>query len=367
MGKQSKYRTSYGFVAEPGMVINEQYKLIEPIGSGASCDVWSAYHLFGDFICALKFLNPTRIALNLGKDEFKLLAQIYHPNIIRTFDMSYVIGKAQQPFMSMEFMNGKSFKHVIDEKIEVDPKHVLGWMDQLISALRYLRRINIIHKDIKPANIMFEGDKAVLIDFNISLKNSPLVGTPAYKCPTVNQLGIWTFYADLWALTLSFYEILTRREVFEFSTSFDIELDDICPPGFPEKTFNALKGIIQGAGKNVEINQIKELFKLEKSESKWKITPKPVCEKYSISSRNQKFITLHLMNQSSYTTPRSKKVILSEALKQSGLPAGTDAMKKLRPVLSQLKKKMVIEYTGKGNQKVVLSQIFIEDLKCNEN
>jgi serine/threonine protein kinase len=361
MNEPKRYKTSYGFDAEAGMVINEQYELIEPIGSGSSCDVWSAHHLLGDFICALKFLNPSRIALSLGKDEFRLLAQIYHPNIIRTFDMGYVKGRTQ-PFMSMEYMSGKSFKQVIDEKESISPQCVFGWLDQLLSVLCYLRGMNIIHKDIKPANIMFEGDKAVLIDFNISLKDDPLIGTPIYKCPTVEQLGSWTPYADLWALALSFYELLAQREIFDYSTSFDPDLNDDCPKGFPENTFIALKDIIQGEGQNVEINQIKSLFKLDEPISNWTEIPETLCKEFNISSRNQKFLTLYLMNQLDSNIPQSKNVILAGALKEAGLPAGQEAMRRLRPVFSQLKTKGVIDYTGKGNQKVLFANVFSKKL-----
>jgi serine/threonine protein kinase len=59
--------------------------IIEPIGSGASCKVWSAINFYGDFKVAIKFLNSSRKAFELGKQEFSLLTQIKHPNILRLF------------------------------------------------------------------------------------------------------------------------------------------------------------------------------------------------------------------------------------------------------------------------------------------
>ena len=89
-GKTSRYITKCGFIAEPGIMIGNKYEIIEPIGSGASCKVWSATNLYGDFKVAIKFLNSNRKAFELGKQEFSLITQIQHPNIVRIFDMDEI-------------------------------------------------------------------------------------------------------------------------------------------------------------------------------------------------------------------------------------------------------------------------------------
>jgi len=357
----SRYETVSGFKYDVGTIIDKKYELIKPIGSGASCTVWEAKNLYGDYKCAIKFLNSDRAAFENGKDEFGLLNQIYHPNIIRTFDMDEING-THQAYMSMELMNGKSFDQVIKNKDAIPGKKIYKWLFELVSALKYLKKMRIIHKDIKPGNIMFEGDRCVLIDFNISLTASHTFGTLAYKAPSVDQDMRWTYNADAWALAVSFYEVLALEYVFDTSTSYDAAVLDVkCPAGFPENTFERLKAIINGEGRDGDIDDLYEFFGVREDIKRSEI-PSALAEKFDITSKNQHFVTLHFIGLPDPTMPKSKIVVLKDALHDAGLSAAAKTLDTLKGVLSQLKGKGVLEYSGKGNKKIMMAKAFMDEL-----
>jgi len=357
-----RYITECGFIAKPGNVIDNKYELIEPIGSGASCKVWSAINLYGEFKVAIKFLNSNKKAFELGKQEFKLLTQIQHPNIVRIFDMDEING-TDQAYISMEYLHGKTFGEIIEKKEMIAPEDVMRYLRQLVSVFQYLRRMLIKHKDIKPTNLMIRNDDAMLIDFNISLTDNFTYGTKAYKCPSVNQNMRWDYYGDVWALALSFYELITFREVFEKNTSYEVSLEEACPPNFPEYTFQALKDIIHGAGQECSADDYKSLFCVEQTAKGFIEIPQGILENYNISSQNQKFLTSFMVNQLYPRKPKSKDAITRDALRNASLPASKDAMNKLKPVFSQLKSKGVLGYSGKGKKKAVLVDNFLNDLQ----
>ena len=358
---EARYVTETGFVAEPGVVINDRYELVEPIGRGATAHVWSARHKYGRFTCAVKFMNCDRSAYKLGLDEFRLLSLVYHPNIVRTFDMGEIPG-VYQAYITMEYVNGTSLAEYIGGEEPASAQEVVLWLKQMVDVLGYLHspQCNLIHKDIKPANIVVEHGRAVLIDFNISAAGTHLQGTRAYKCPTVTTEMRWSTYADIWALAVTFYEVLTSRRLFKGETSFDVGLDGACPTGCPPPTFDALRNIIHGAGRDAEPDGYHQLFSLIEVDRALRDLPNEVLERYNLTSLNQRFLALALANVVDRRKPRSKDVIIRTALHAAKRPASAGAMKKLKPVFSQLKSRGVVEYRGKN--KAVLTEAFVTAL-----
>ncbi len=354
--------TQTGFVAEVGAVVNGQFELLEYVGKGATARVWRARHLLGRFDVALKLLNATRHDFELGREEFHQLCNLYHPNVVRTFGMQLVEGH-DQAFVTMEFVDGRTLDAMAHGKRREAPELVLQWLIQMVDVLQYLHSMRIIHKDIKPANIVLDEQRleprAVLIDFNISHLQSPDFGTPAYRCPGVEADRVWSPHSDVWALALTFYEVLVCREIFDRKTAFDVDLSgDECPPGFPAGVFGAIQGIIQGRGTDGEFAEgYRKLFDVESLDRAEIELSEEVAREFGVGSRNQRFLTLAMLNFDP-EQPRSKDVILRHALHQSGRPASANEMRKLRPVFSQLKASGVLEYKGKGNKKAMLTEGF---------
>lgn len=356
-----RYITRTGTVAEPGAVIDGKYELIQAIGEGGTATVWSARHRLGRFPCVVKFMNRTRTAYELGLDEFRVLSNLYHPNIVRTFAIG-VLEEHDHIYISMEFLDGSSLVPYAEGDEKSKPGEALIWLQQMVDVLAYIHRpeLRIIHKDIKPANIMVGSMGAKLIDFNIADAGTPMHGTAAYKCPSVEADMRWSRFADLWALAVTFYEVITGRPLFDHETSFDVHLEDSCPVGFPPRTFEALKAVIRGKGQDLATDQDRyhEMFRTDEKPTSWVEIPTLVAEQFKLTSRNQHFLTLALMNQVDSAGFRSKNAIIREGLRQANRPASEEAVKKLRAVYSQLKSRGVVDYGHTGGSAARLTEDF---------
>jgi len=356
----NRFTTNTGFSPKPGDLIDRKYCLKEEIGKGGTAKVWSATHTLGNFPCVVKLMNATPQAYEHALGEFRTLSNLAHPSIVRTFDMGLVAEQGHS-YISMELVRGEELVPYVLGQKTVTPSVALQWLRDMVDVLAFIHHpeVRIIHKDIKPNNIIVGDHGAKLIDFNISTTGTPEMGTDAYKCPTVQQERRWTNYADLWALAVTFYEVLVGRPLFEEETSFDVDLSDPCPKGLPKQTFDCLKAIIRGEGQeDLEVNRYHELFGTKVQLTSWSEVPAHLASEFSISSKNQHFLTLAMMNQADPAKLRSKNELLKEALYGAGLPAGANQLKRLRGVFSQLKSLDVVEYGGKGNKRARLTEVF---------
>ena len=112
------------------VVVGGHYKLTKPIGTGGTAEVWAAQHTIGQFPCAVKIMHMTRHAFDLCREEFKLLSLVYHPNIVRTFDMGF-IDDTDQAYLSMEYISGDSWEELKTKT--VSRTDVMGWLKQVVS------------------------------------------------------------------------------------------------------------------------------------------------------------------------------------------------------------------------------------------
>jgi serine/threonine protein kinase len=390
------YTTQQGHVFRPNDVIDGKYILMHPLGSGGIGQVWLAYHRLAKFPLAIKFTPFEDSAA--AQEEFQILSQIYHPSIVRTFDMGFAA--ENELYLSMEFIEGPSLFDIHQMELEAKPDSstILTWLRDIVGALSYLHQPEIgeIHKDIKPGNIIGLEDSAKLIDFNIAGPTThPHAGTLPWKCPIQYQHDIWTTYADVWATAVTFYELITQRESPLFAHSdprFEVELTDSCPSDFPKSTFNAICNIIRGSGfgdseyeriqpgrvirgedtvshlplilLDTDPSNYHNIFALPQKQKKLTEVPKPLREKYKISSKRQHFITISLINQTDKAKARAREPLLKEALNKASLPASSAELKKFKPTFGELFKLNVIEYRGKARpQKVALTDQFLKDLE----
>ena len=352
------------FVLEEGSQVNGKYELIECLGRGAMGEVWRSKHLLGDYDCALKFAETDDASFDLAVEEFKVLSELYHPNVVRIFDMDIARG-SKQAYLSMVYLPGDDLEDLIESSEKVSPQLVLGWLRQQVNALRYLHSLPwpIIHKDIKPANIMTSGDQAVLIDFNISSVNDFLCGTQSHKCPLVETEMEWTTYADVWALAVTFYELLTSSPLFKDETSFDVTLDRPCPSGFPKSTFEAIESVIRGGGQDSTPDHYTALFKLDDAPTAVNELPDALAAKYRISSARQKTLVLAMLNLPRLDQPRARKPIVRLYYQSLGVPLPGTELDKFMQVYSQLKSRNVVRYTKPKKGKVLLTDEFVADFE----
>jgi tetratricopeptide (TPR) repeat protein len=213
-------------------LINNRYLLHEPLGAGGMGVVYRATDRLNGRLVALKqvvvppyqlFFNSRSAgsSLNLAlAREFKTLASLRHPNIISVLD--YGFDDRRQPFFTMDFLAGSHNILVAGrnrpeaEKIEL--------LLQVLQALVYLHRQGILHRDLKPDNILVTGSQVKLLDFGLS---TPLVqeqdtwaikGTLAYMAPELfNEASALTRQSDLYAAGMIAYEMLIGHHPFYHS------------------------------------------------------------------------------------------------------------------------------------------------------
>ncbi|MCB0272502.1 MAG: protein kinase [Bdellovibrionales bacterium] len=151
--------------------------------------------------------------------EARTTANLHHPNIIQIFDYGI---ENEHLFISMEYLQGKTLKYVLDQTGPIPLHDFLNIAAQLCKALMYAHDMHVVHRDIKPSNIMLLKDKTVkLMDFGIAklshMANSISIarGTPRYASPE-QILGIQTTkQSDLYSLAVVFYEMLSGKPPFE--------------------------------------------------------------------------------------------------------------------------------------------------------
>jgi serine/threonine-protein kinase len=229
--------TRMRFVAPPGMGLDEpagelktvgRYEILETLGKGAMGVVYKARDPLLDRIVAIKTLvaprsggkRTRRAYLERFEREAKAAAKMQHPAIVTIFDVGLDGGGG--PYMVLEYLPGESLADRLDQVRMPLGKAVQIGMD-LASALAFAHKQRIVHRDVKPANVLHAGESRwKLADFGIArLPDSDLtqvgifMGTPGYAPPEAISQGRYTSQADVFAWGAVLYELLSGRIPYE--------------------------------------------------------------------------------------------------------------------------------------------------------
>jgi outer membrane protein assembly factor BamB/predicted Ser/Thr protein kinase len=200
-----------------------RYELIEEIGRGGMGVVYRAYEAALDRTIALKILAP-ELAHQPGfvarlRREAISAARLRHPHIA----LLYEFGQADDtPFLAMEYVAGDSLRELL-EAGPLPPERALAILDQIGRALDYAHRMGIVHRDVKPSNILVGADdQAMLIDFGLAeisehsllTGDGAVLGTPHYMAPEQAAGRSAGPQADQYALAAVAYELLTGAPPF---------------------------------------------------------------------------------------------------------------------------------------------------------
>jgi len=214
---------------EAGMVVQERYRVVRPLGEGGMGAVHRAWDLRLKVPVALKELRPQPgldpAALEGLRKQFEqeaaVLARLNHPNLVRVTDFFEEQGNA---YLVMDFAEGRSLADVILEEGAQPESRALDWGRQLLEALTYCHDQGVIHRDVKPQNIILTPDNRVmLVDFGLVKlwdPNDPRtrtvmrgMGTPEYAPP--EQYGATTDHtgpqSDVYSLGATLYHLLTGQ------------------------------------------------------------------------------------------------------------------------------------------------------------
>ncbi|MBA3464967.1 MAG: serine/threonine protein kinase [Deltaproteobacteria bacterium] len=206
-----------------------RYEVIKTIGKGAMGVVYKARDPLLDRVVAVKtIMSPqgqgrrVRSAfLERFQREAKAAAKMQHPAIVTIFDVG-VDEESGAPFMVLEYLPGESLADRLD-RVRIPLARCVSIALDLASALSFAHRQRIVHRDVKPANVLHAGDNRwKLADFGIArMPDSDLtqvgifMGTPGYSPPEAIREGRYTPQADVFAWGACFYELLCGRIPYE--------------------------------------------------------------------------------------------------------------------------------------------------------
>src|SRR3989449_1201147 len=200
------------------------YRVVSKVGRGGSSIVYLAERESDKQQVVLKILNATagldEILLQRFVQEFDIISSIDHPNVVKIYDRGF---SDRHAYIAMEYFPNGSLAEVIAQGLS--GRQALSLLAQGPSALREVHNRGIIHRDIKPGNLMARADGSiVLADFGIAKRlgedkgrtlQGELYGTPYYVSPEQIEGSPATMQSDIYALGLIFYEMLTRQRPFD--------------------------------------------------------------------------------------------------------------------------------------------------------
>ncbi len=211
-----------------GQIIKERYEITQLLGEGGMSYVYKATDKQLQRTVAIKTLKPNYVEQEKFVERFKREAQtaanLNHPNIVQIFDW----GIGDEPFFVMEYIEGNTLTSIIANKRTISMNDILFIGAQVSSGLQAAHSKGLVHRDIKPGNIMITPEgKVKVTDFGIvSLQNEEsditktgsILGTASYISPEQAQGKPVSKESDLYSLGTVLYELITGRPPFEGDT-----------------------------------------------------------------------------------------------------------------------------------------------------
>jgi serine/threonine protein kinase/Tfp pilus assembly protein PilF len=211
-------------VFEIGDLLGNRYEILQLLGEGGMGAVYKASDRELDRFIALKVIRPELVSnpsiLARFKQELLLAHQVTHRNVIRIYDLGEADGLK---FITMEYIEGKDLRSIIREK-KSSPEEAVEVIQQVCNALEAVHSVGVIHRDLKPQNIMQDSSGRILVmDFGLArtlegdgmTQTGALVGTMEYMSPEQALAKDLDQRSDIFAIGLILYELLTGRTPFQ--------------------------------------------------------------------------------------------------------------------------------------------------------
>ena len=204
-------------MSEKNMLAN-RYMVVTSLGSGGMADVYLAIDTILNREVAVKVLRGDAgsdpVSLLRFQREASAISKLHHPNVVEVYDIGEYDGKN---YIVMEYIRGKTLKQLIHQRGALSKEEAVAIMKQLVDAINHAHENNIIHRDIKPQNILIKDDGTVKItDFGIALahdavqltQSDSVLGSAHYIAPETTRGETATVQIDIYALGIVFYELL---------------------------------------------------------------------------------------------------------------------------------------------------------------
>ncbi len=214
-----------------GQVVDDRYKLLEVMAAGAMGEVFKAERVPVGKLVAIKFLHASFISDHEFQARFdretRVMSKLAHPNCVSVVDFGVW---QDTPYLVMDFVNGETLRKRLDDRDALPPDQALALARQITAGLAHAHEQGIIHRDVKPANIMISdeighGERVRILDFGLArlrgnvgrdaTQTNMVVGTPNYMAPEQTVPG-GTIDArtDLYALGVVLFEMVVGERPF---------------------------------------------------------------------------------------------------------------------------------------------------------
>ena len=212
-----------------GEVFGGRYEILQMLGEGGMGAVYKARDREVDHLVALKLIRPEMadhpVILARFKQELLTARQVTHRNVIRIYDMAEAEGTK---YITMEFVEGGDLHKLLREKGKMPPEEAVAIVRQICHALEAAHGAGVIHRDLKPQNILQESSGRILVmDFGLArslesdgmTQSGVLLGTIEYMSPEQAMGKHLDARSDLFTLGLIFYELLTGKIPYKADTA----------------------------------------------------------------------------------------------------------------------------------------------------
>ncbi|MCS7070150.1 MAG: protein kinase, partial [Anaerolinea sp.] len=231
-----------------------KYEVVERLGRGGMAEVYRAYHPTLDRYVAIKVLHPFLADdpefTSRFEKEARHIARLRHENIVQVYDFEND-AETETYFMVMELIDGRTLKDIIAEQVErgtlLPLKESLRIVREAAQALAYAHSQKMIHRDVKPANLMIDQTgRVVLTDFGIAkivtgvqfTQSGGMIGTPVYMSPEQGLGEAGDERSDLYSLGVILFQLVTGRLPYDAETPLAVILKHLNDPIPSARQFN---------------------------------------------------------------------------------------------------------------------------------
>ena len=219
---------------DKGYLLGERYRIIDTLGEGGMANVYLAEDIILQRKVAVKILrldlqNEPQTQARFQREALAT-SELSHPNIVSVLDVGTDHGL---PYMVMEYVDGPDLKEYIRQNAPLDLHEVIRIMDQILSAVALAHKHNVIHRDLKPQNILMDKRGNIKIaDFGIAValnqssvtQTNSVMGSVHYMSPEQTRGGLVTKQSDIYSLGIILYELITGTVPFNGDTPVSIAL-----------------------------------------------------------------------------------------------------------------------------------------------